>query len=105
MSVGAVELEARLGRSPVFKISRLATRYVRARSEVTFRFFEAGGGLCVGEESRSAIRGFGARLRWDRLVAGVSMMTSKSKLSMRSCQYIIIRCPVLGPREVRGRKK
>ena len=43
--------------------------------ELTFRFFEAGGALCVGEESRSAIRGLGARLRSLRRVAGVDMMT------------------------------
>ena len=43
--------------------------------ERTFRFFEAGGALCVGEESRSAIRGLGARLRSLRRVAGVDMMT------------------------------
>ena len=52
--------------------------------ETTFRFFEAGGARCVGEESRSAIRGLGARLRSLRRVAGVDMMTPGQ--CWRGCQ-------------------
>lgn len=75
MSADVEKLEGRFDRLPTFTISRLTGTFENMMWELTFRFFEAGGALCVGEESRSAIRGLGARLRSLRRVAGVDMMT------------------------------